>query len=168
MIESNNDWNRLIKEKIQLREQERWWKEMKEKPKLRTYRLIKTKLTFEDYLRSDDTKGRKLMTRLRSGTNFLRIETGRREGLRSEERKCWFGCNETEDEKHFLMKCHLYDDLREQVGNSDREADDNDMDLEKMLGRCNKVQLDSGLLFIKRATARRDRILDTSVVNNQS
>ena len=66
------------------------------------------------------------------------------------------------------MKCHLYDDLREQVGNSAREADDNDMDLGKMLGRCNKVQLDSVLLFIKRATARRDRILDTSVVNNQS
>ena len=185
VIESNDEWNRLIKEKIQLREQERWWKEMKEKPKLRTYRLIKTKLTFEDYLRSDDTKGRKLMTRLRSGTNFLRIETGRREGLCSEERKCWFCCNEMEDENHFLMKCHLYDDLREQVGNCANEADDNDKDpsekiknsgsvedgnvtdLAMMLGRGNKDQLAKVLLYIKRAVARRNRILDTRESINQ-
>ena len=166
--EDANVWNNLLKEKLQLREQERWWKKVNEKPKLRTYRLVKTKLAFEDYLKSDDLKGRRLLTRLRSGSNFLRIETGRREGLSSDERKCWFGCNATEDEKHFLLHCNMYDDLREQVGSSGNEADDNVMDLGKMLGRCNKDQLDKTLLFIKRAEARRRRILDTREATNQS
>ena len=83
------------------------------------------------------------------------------------------------------MKCHLYDDLREQVGNCANEAEDNDKDpnekaknsgsvedgnvtdLEMMLGRCNKDQLAKVLLYIKRAVARRNRILDTRESINQ-
>ena len=46
--------------------------------KLRTYKTFKTTLTLEPYLLNDyDRRGRCLFTALRSGTNRLRIETGR-------------------------------------------------------------------------------------------
>ena len=52
-----------------------------------------------------DEVGRKALARLRSGTNELRIETGRHEGLQRKYRIYWFGCGEVEDEKHFLKDC---------------------------------------------------------------
>ena len=102
------------------------------------------------------------------GSNFLMIETGRKEGMSSYERKYWFGCNATEDEKHFLLHCNMYENLREQVGNSARVEDGNATELEMMLGRCNKDQLAKVLLYIKRAAARRNRILDTREPINQN
>ena len=140
--ENGSEWNKLIEERIQQREERRWRKRIKEKPKLRTYRLVKTKLTFEEYLKTDDVKGRRLLTRLRSGTNFLRIETGRREGLISEERKCWFGCDATEDERHFLMECHMYEDLREDFRLGEGEGKLRTMELGTMLGNCSKEMMD--------------------------
>ena len=54
------------------------WKErMQQKPKLRTYIQLKTELRFEAYLKTRDREAREVMTRLRGGTNELRIETGR-------------------------------------------------------------------------------------------
>ena len=52
-------------------------KKKKKKTKLRTYRTIKQTLTCEQYLNSKDRQARQTMTRLRGGTNELRIETGR-------------------------------------------------------------------------------------------
>jgi len=49
---------------------------MQGKPKLRTYRLLKDRLCFEDYLTHPDVRARETMTRLRGGTNELRIEKG--------------------------------------------------------------------------------------------
>ncbi len=56
------------------------------------------------------------MTRLRSGTNKLRIETGRWKKPKEKEservcRACLSG--EVEDEKHFILSCTYYNDLRE-------------------------------------------------------
>ena len=158
--ENGSEWNKLIEERIQQREERRWGKRIKEKPKLRTYRLVKTKLTFEEYLKTDDVKGRRLLTRLRSGTNFLRIETGRREGLNSGERNCWFGCDATEDERHFLMECHMYEDLREDFRLGEGEGKLRTMELGTMLGNCSKEMMDLVRTYVKRAEARRRRILD--------
>ena len=72
---------------------------MGRKSKLRTYRTVKDKLVFEPYLNFDSRHARILLTRLRSGTNSLRIERGR-----------W--CNKVEDERHFLVECALYKDVR--------------------------------------------------------
>jgi len=41
----------------------------------------------------------------------IRIETGRFEVLR-EERRLYPFCNVIEDESHFPLDCHLYNDLR--------------------------------------------------------
>ncbi len=76
--EKKDEWNRLIEERIQDREQKLWWKTVNERPKLRTYRKVKTILTFEDYLNNNDEKGRRLLAKIRSGTNFLSIETERK------------------------------------------------------------------------------------------
>jgi hypothetical protein len=52
-----------------------------------------------------------LLTRLRSGTNFLRIEKGRYENEAVEDRVCYW-CNEVEDERHFLVECDLFNEVR--------------------------------------------------------
>ena len=70
-------WRDTIKEKIKDRKEAQWRTRMHHKPKLRTYRQLKTKLKFEKYLRTKDKEEREVMTRVRGGTNELRIETGR-------------------------------------------------------------------------------------------
>ena len=101
--ESESKWNAMLKIKLQKREERKWRKKVESMDKLRTYRTIKTELRSEEYLKIDDEEGRKQMARIRSGTNDLRIKTGRHEGLDRDVRKCWFGCDEVEDEEHFLM-----------------------------------------------------------------
>merc|ERR1711920_90184 len=110
--ESEREWNVILETKVHEREEREWRKKVETMDKLRTYRTIKTELNSEEYLKIDDEEGRKQMARIRSGTNDLRIETGRHEGLNREVSKCWFGCGEVKDEEHFLMKCKMYDDLR--------------------------------------------------------
>ena len=70
-------WDKELREKIHAREEKEWLARMQTKPKLRTYRTIKHKLEFEPYLNHDNTYARETMTRLRGGTNELRIETGK-------------------------------------------------------------------------------------------
>ena len=68
----------------------------------------------EKYLSSQNTKGRRALSRIRSGCNELRIESGRQAGEEIEEIIFWFRCNKVEDEKHFLMECEMYVDQREE------------------------------------------------------
>ena len=83
--------------------------------KLRTYMLIKNKLKYEGYLDQEDRRVRREMSRLRSGTNNLRIEKGRYNGETREKRVCWSGCHAIEDEKHFLMECFMYNEMRKWI-----------------------------------------------------
>ena len=62
------------------------------------------------------------MTRLRGGTNELRIETGRHritsrdKPLPLHERRCLLCvAGEIEDEIHFVLDCEMYEDLREKT-----------------------------------------------------
>ena len=62
------------------------------------------------------------MTRLRGGTNELRIETGRYpvtnrdRPLDVSERRCLICMNgEIEDETHFMLDCDEYEDLRQRM-----------------------------------------------------
>ena len=113
-------WRSRIKERIREREETQWKESMQTKPKLRTHRQLKTKLQFErTYLTTRDREAREVMTRLRGGTNELRIETGRYaitnrdRPLELNERRCLICLNgEIEDETHFVMNCNVYDDLR--------------------------------------------------------
>ena len=133
---------------------------MSERPKLRTYKKFKKELKMEEYLESEDSKGRRLMARLRSGTNNLRIETGRRNGLTSEERRCWFGCDDIEDEEHFLQKCWLYDDIRNDWVNEVGERALKQEGLALMTGTGSKSETKAAIKYINRAVAKRRRILE--------
>ena len=55
------------------------------------------------------------LARLRGGTSFLRIETGRYEKEKPEERLCLWCSNAIEDEKHFLLECNLYRSIRQKT-----------------------------------------------------
>ena len=89
---------------------------MSEKPKLRTYRKLKSKLSFEPYLNCGDSWRRSLMTMMRGGTNMLRIERGRWDKEKIEERTCRVCMtDQVEDEQHFLLDCSVYKSERESM-----------------------------------------------------
>ena len=121
--EEAKNWRHTVKEKITEREETQWKHRMQHKPKLRTYRQLKTKLQFEHtYLTMRDREAREVMTRLRGGTNELRIETGRYaitnrdRPLDAHERRCLICLSgEIEDETHFVLDCSAYEDLREKM-----------------------------------------------------
>ena len=79
------EWIATVKKAVREREEEEWKKEVASKTKLRTYTKLKTKLESELYLEHDNPWARRMMTRIRGGTNRLRIETGRWEKLPREE-----------------------------------------------------------------------------------
>ena len=60
---------------------------------------------------------RSAFAKFRSGVASLRIETGRFENLRIEERICCFCSDFIEDEAHVLLNCPFYDDVRENLFN---------------------------------------------------
>ena len=73
---------------------------------------FKKELVLEAYLTENyNVAGRRLLTSIRTGTNPLRIETGRHlvPKLEADRRKCWWCANEVEDEKHFVLYCEHYE-----------------------------------------------------------
>ena len=89
-------------------------------PKLRTYVTFKMEFKTENYLLLNlNRKERSLMAQLRSGILPLRIETGRYARESPDERLCKL-CNDStiEDEKHFVLNCSFYRDIRNQLLNS--------------------------------------------------
>eukprot|EP00456_Euglypha_rotunda_P077550 TRINITY_DN7332_c0_g1_i5.p1 TRINITY_DN7332_c0_g1~~TRINITY_DN7332_c0_g1_i5.p1 ORF type:complete len:315 (+),score=-5.67 TRINITY_DN7332_c0_g1_i5:109-1053(+) len=91
-----------------------WIKEINSKPKLRTYRLLKQTLGLEAYLLFGSNQSRSVVFSLRSGSNKLRIETGRWKGEDKASRICKFCTSgEVENEIHFVTTCERYGDLRD-------------------------------------------------------
>ena len=94
-----------------------WANKIQSVSKLRTYRQNKTVFGTENYLLSTLSKGEKsysYFAQFRCGILPLRVETGRYIELNANERICTLcTSNEIEDELHLLLKCSLYDDLRQ-------------------------------------------------------
>ena len=84
-VGTKQQWGAKLATAIAKREEKLWKEEVKKKPKLRTYLLLKTKLSFEPYLTCGESLRRSLMTQLRVGTNTLNIERGRWEKKKGEE-----------------------------------------------------------------------------------
>ena len=82
--------------------------------KLRTYKLFKTAYEEENYVKIIMQRNhRSAFAKFRMGIAPLRIETGRYERLKEEERTC-FHCTDTvESEEHVLLVCPLYHQIRE-------------------------------------------------------
>jgi len=86
-----------------------------EESKLRTYATFKTNIWYEQYL-SDihERSHRRAVTRLRTSSHGLRIETGRynKPKLTIEQRTCLICSDGIEDELHFVTKCGTYGEER--------------------------------------------------------
>ena len=110
-------WISQVKAVIKDREQKLWRLEVEQKPKLRLYANLKTNLELELYLGHENFWHRRLFTMLRSGTNSLRIETGRWKKEPLDKRVCdiCLSQNQVEDEMHFLLDCVVYNAARERM-----------------------------------------------------
>ncbi|XP_060589316.1 uncharacterized protein LOC132744577 [Ruditapes philippinarum] len=83
--------------------------------KLRTYRTFKQEHTSEEYCKMIlPPRHRSAFCKFRCGVAPIRIETGRYENLRLDERHCPF-CNVLEDEQHVILDCPVYDDFRSEL-----------------------------------------------------
>ena len=85
---------------------------------------MKSSYERESYLRNvNNFDIRKNITKFRCSDHTLEIESGRHKKLRVEERICKM-CNiEVEDERHFLIVCPLYAELRSRYFNNYQEND---------------------------------------------
>ena len=86
------------------------------RPWLRTYASFKGHFQCEPYTKITDKSLRRCFAKFRCSDHNLRIETGRRENLPVEDRKC-LACkgNKIEDEMHFLTVCPKYNSLRTEL-----------------------------------------------------
>ena len=81
--------------------------------KLRTYSLLKTSIGYEEYLsKIQNIKERKSFTKLRLSNHLLMIEKGRHEKIERNSGFRLFCPLQVEDEKHFLIDCECYTELR--------------------------------------------------------
>ena len=112
-----NFWKRYIKKVIHNYEEKQWRNGIEKKAKLRTFRLFKTSLSLSPYLLTTGSyRGRMLMTTLRTGTNTLRIETGRWEHLEEKQRICdQCDLKSVENELHMITQCPRYQNEREDL-----------------------------------------------------
>ena len=100
-------------------------------PKLRTYKNFKKELKFEPYLSLPSFKQRKAIAQFRSGTHWLKIETGRYEGLSRTHRIC-IKCGVVEDEIHNLLDCNRFTSQRKELLELAGQAISNFVSLNKL------------------------------------
>lgn len=109
-------WSERIKVAVWEFEEKEWLARMQEKKKLSEYRAVKTKLQREAYLGiAQNSLERKMYTQLRLGCLQIRVETGRWIGEKREDRLCMVCMSgKVETERHCMLECPMYDDLREE------------------------------------------------------
>ncbi len=96
--------------KLDIYAEEKWLESVNSKPKLRTYKMFKSKLIPEDYvLRLMSRFHRSTFAKFRCGILPLNIEVGRYRGVKLENRTCPLCKNGVETEIHFLFECTVYD-----------------------------------------------------------
>ena len=103
---------------------EKWYNDLmlNDHSKLRTYRLFKNENGKENYLlKNISGKYKSAYAKFRCGVALSKIETGRYEGILTENRLCFNNIchidNCIEDEKHVLLYCPVNEDLRQYLFN---------------------------------------------------
>ena len=111
---SKNDIIKAVNVNLESKQKTLWEKEVTSQNKLRFYRIFKSDLNVEQFVRINlPMSHRSLLSQLRYGILPLRIETGRFINLPVNERKCVFCSDDAvETEIHFLFECQLYTTLR--------------------------------------------------------
>ena len=93
-----------------------WEEEIYQKPKLCTYVTFKYTFGPEPYVYSYMSRSeRSLLAQLRIGVLPLKIETGRYNNVKVEDRMCELCDLDIEDEKHFVCSCPIYAAIREEI-----------------------------------------------------
>jgi hypothetical protein len=134
----------MVHQKIGEKYRDNILNDIKNSKKLRTYSIVKENVNYEVYLNVlKNSEHRKLITRFRISAHDLNIERGRYKGLALAERKCVF-CENVEDEKHFLLVCKNYDDVRQPFLN------------ELYKENCNLKDLNDDMLFVYLLTNEND------------
>ena len=106
-----------VKERLRNDFENTWTDEINNMPKLRTYKLLKSRFCAEPYvLKCLSRPQRSAIARIRCGTFPLEIERGRFRSIPLDQRICKV-CNSgcVEDEKHFLIECERYSSLRSRL-----------------------------------------------------
>jgi len=104
----------LAKSRIANYYKQLWTTTVQSSPKLRFYRHFKTEYDTEKYVLLNLAKNeRSIMAQYRCGILPIRIETGRYVNEQLDDRICTI-CHsgQIESEKHFLLECCAYDELR--------------------------------------------------------
>ena len=90
-----------------------WSAELNDSPKLETYISFKTSFNMESYLYNlEEPILLSILCKFRISAHKLNIETGRRQNIHREQRKCKVCPHLVENEFHFLICCPLYAELR--------------------------------------------------------
>ena len=110
---------KLLKLHFQDAYEEKWSGELdlcneENNKKLRTYKEFKETLIFETYLMVQCPKHRIAISKFRMSAHNLAIETGRHKMQAPEDRLC-ISCNVPETEKHHVMECAKFDNLRNRL-----------------------------------------------------
>ena len=109
---------KVFKEKLMFNFECTWKDNVVDKLKLRSYVKYKSDLKVCKYVTLNlDREQRSLFAQLRLGILPLFIETGRFKRVPSDERICTLCKNGVEDEKHFLLYCNAFNDLRDDLFN---------------------------------------------------
>ena len=93
-----------------------FWEEKINDPnltRLQVYQTIKNEFTPSNYLDIENFYRRQIITKIRCSDHSLEIESGRHQRIERHERLCKI-CTDgvIEDEEHFLLRCKIYDSLR--------------------------------------------------------
>ena len=145
-----------------------WLKEVSLFPKMRTLLTFKTEFRLEPYLLEvKDFKLRRLLSKFRLSSHDLEIERGRytKPLIPSTERFCKV-CNKrtVEDEKHMLVECEMYDELRNEFVNKLSTHIDvtGDLFLNIMKSKCTEV-LFCLCKFLEKVSHKRYLILNQNM-----
>ena len=75
-------------------------------------RTFKTSFGISNYINILDKSSCKRLIAFLTRNHRLPIEIGRWQNIPSHDRKCVFDCNDTGDEYHYLIKCHVFNHER--------------------------------------------------------
>ena len=94
--------------------QNKWWLEASEKPKLETFLQIHDRSLTQPVIRKNLSRSqRSVVMKFKCGVSTLWIETGRYKDIPCELKICRICTSgEVESEQHFLMKCEALSEVR--------------------------------------------------------
>ena len=98
---------------------QKWYSDINNSSRLQSYSIFKHNLTLEKYLKiSMENKYKYALSRFRTSSHDLLIETGRYENIPRDQRLCK-SCDmkKIESEYHFLLACPKLRDLRKNILN---------------------------------------------------